>query len=287
MSDEVNIPIDLEPDALARPKPTLPGVVVVKRSMDETLDVLMADLMIHARNCVRAFGDFHLAVLATPDLERVLARVLWDPFMREFPWTRTHLWLVDEIAGDSPRAREELARGLLVEQSDIPREQFHPIDAADATGEAYEAKLRETLGWREKGHDRLDFVLLSLDPSGPLLRAGPPTGADRLVAPAGHAGPGVCMTLEFLNASRFIAVTAVNGSESSDGSRAPQVAQVARAYRRLPREARLAPSQDQAMGVRLRPVAGELRWYLDPDAAFGGGGGGGDGEIATNQPCGG
>ncbi len=278
MSDKIDNPIELAPDALWRPKPTLPGVVVVKRSMDETIDVLMADLMIHARNCVRAFGDFHLAVLATPDLERVLARLLWDPFMREFPWTRTHLWLVDERFGGAEGARAELARGLLVEHSDIPCNQFHPIDAADETGAEYEATLRETLGWREKGHDRLDFVLLSPDPSGPLVHPAPLADADRLAVPVGAADSrAVCMTLDFLNASRFIAVAAVNATESTEGSRAPQVREIAAAYRRVPRDARQAPDASHALGVRLRPVAGELRWYLDPDAAYGG-------ENVSNQP---
>lgn len=50
-----------EPDPVA---PALPhaDAVVVRCDMDDLHSALAADLFIHAQNCVRQFGDFHLAL---------------------------------------------------------------------------------------------------------------------------------------------------------------------------------------------------------------------------------
>ena len=42
--------------------PRLPGHVVVSADANAALDALGADMFLHAKNCVRTFGDFHLAL---------------------------------------------------------------------------------------------------------------------------------------------------------------------------------------------------------------------------------
>src|SRR5690606_10674816 len=84
-------------------------------------------------------------------------------------WKRTHLWIVDErrVPFDDPRSNFTMIRETIVDHSDIPREQVHPIfPLADHPDEDYERELREHLGWREKGHDRLDYVLLGMGADG-------------------------------------------------------------------------------------------------------------------------
>jgi 6-phosphogluconolactonase/glucosamine-6-phosphate isomerase/deaminase len=229
--------------------------------------------MVHATNCVRTFGDFHLAVQATTDLEPLFIRLMYDPATREFPWKRTHLWLVDESPGGE---RARVVREAVVEPSDIPIEQFHPMPTGpasagafeggggDSAEVAYERDLREQLGWREKGHDRLDFVLLSLDEGGPVVRTLPPADAGRLVqAMSGANVPGICLTVPFLNASRFLAVVAYGERLRS------VVGTLAQTWRDLPRGARSKPDGIHPLGLRLRPVGGELRWYLDLAATCG------------------
>jgi 6-phosphogluconolactonase len=127
----------------------------------------------------------------------------------------------------------------------------------------YERELRETLGWREKGHDRLDFIVLGMGADGhtaSLFPHSPALGAsDRLVVMNG--GPTVTppdrvtMTFSLINASRFIAVL-VTGEQKQKTI------------------ARLARGGEDAAALPIlgvSPLGGELRWYLDRAACPDGG----------------
>jgi 6-phosphogluconolactonase/glucosamine-6-phosphate isomerase/deaminase len=246
-----DLPIELVPK-LSVVTPRLPGIVVVRPDADQLIDALLADLLIHARNCVRAFGDFHLAISATEEAEPYLRRLMYDLSYRDFPWVRTRVWMVDEapVAPEDPSSRYSRLRDLILEQSGIPKEQLHRIDATSPGAvEAYEAELRQHLGWREKGHDRPDFVLLTLGEGGGIagFESDAGLGEGKLVQAVDVQGPAageghvetarrLSMTIEFINASRVVAVIA-GGEERRDTI------------------ARLAG--------RLSPMAGELRWYLD------------------------
>lgn len=256
--------LGLEPLPTAHLRPSLPGgAAVLKATADEAYDAAAADLLIQASNCVRVFGDFHLAVSAAASAEPFLARLMWDPQMRDLPWGRTHLWIAE---ADHARDASESIRALLVDHSDLPPSQFHALPYTppayagdDATLAAYETTLRETLGWRERGHDRLDHVLLALDPASPLLRPllAPPEGA--LVVPATNGGMGVgaMFTLSVLNAARFIGVVGVGQKAAKD---------LSAAWRAVPAANRLTPDPSLSLALRLKPHAGELRWYLDAES---------------------
>ncbi len=273
-------PIDLESAASPR-APSLPGTVVVRDTDDDLLDVMTADLLLHAQQCVRTFGDFHLALSGGSTPLPFYRRLMYDPAAREFPWRRTHLWIVDErcVPLDDDRSNFKAIEGLIVEQSDIPRVQVHPVPATEPDGaDLYERELGETLVWRERGHDRLDYVLLgmgadahtaSLFPRSPALRASledlatpraPGGGVPRRVMANSGEGvtppPRITMTLSFLNASRFIAVLVTGASKR------PTLARVAGVYAGDPST---APALDLPI-LGVRPRAGELRWYLDREA---------------------
>ncbi|MEM9064174.1 MAG: 6-phosphogluconolactonase [Planctomycetota bacterium] len=255
-------PYELAPEPEA---PKLPGTVIVRETADAIIDFLGAELVGHAMECVRAFGDFHLALSGGSTPEPLYRRLMYDPPLRKLPWKRTHLWIVDErrVPEDDERSNFRMIRSYICEHSDIPAEQVHPMPATDANGDIlYEKELREHLGWREKGHDRLDYVLLgmgddahtaSLFPNSPALDAG-----ERLVV--GNDGPNVTpparltMTYRLINASRFIAVL-VTGSRKRDTI--ARVEAAATGGGGMPRELPI-------LGVD--PVGGELRWYLDRDA---------------------
>lgn len=237
-----------------RPAPRLPGSVAARASADEVIDDVAADLFMQAKSCVRTFGDYHLAVAVGPQTEPLLRRLMYDPQMRDLPWKRTHLWMVEEAAGSEVEAgagpRAAALRELVVEPSDIPAEQVHVIrvESADAAGE-YEHELRETLGWREKGHDRLDTVLLGLDESGGVGAPGLFAGAGGELAACGSGVIG--LTASFVNAARFVAVLAMGRG----------VASGLRAVEAWSQGAGVGPGRPGAMA--LRPLAGELRWYVE------------------------
>lgn len=243
------------------PKPNLPGTVVVRGGVDELLDAMAADLLFQSKACVRAFGDFHLALSGGSTPEPLYRRLMYDPNYRDLPWKRTHLWIVDErrVPFEDDRCNFKMIRETIVSQSDIPREQVHPIDAMSETADTdYERHLREQLGWREKGHDRLDYVLLGMGADGHTASLFPGSPAldsvGRLVVI--NAGPAVTppdrvtMTYDLLNASRFIGVM-VTGEKKRD-----TVARIA--------GGQIAPEEAPILGIR--PLAGELRWYLDAAA---------------------
>ena len=261
-----NAPYEATPIAAAGslPKPVLPGTVVVRESVEELIDAIAADLFFQAKACVRTFGDFHLALSGGTTPEPLYRRLMYDPTYRELPWKRTHLWIVDErrVPADDERSNFRMIRDTLVDQSDIPAEQVHPIRALSPTADSdYEAELREHLGWREKGHDRLDYVLLGMGADGHTASLFPRSPAlesrGRLVLI--NAGPTVTppdrvtMTFDLLNASRFIGVM-VTGEKKK-----PMVAAVAAS-----RHDRRTAAELPILGIR--PLAGELRWYLDAPA---------------------
>jgi hypothetical protein len=158
--------------------PRLPGRTVTRDSLDIAIDAQLADLYLHAQNCARAFGSFQLAISAGPELERSLMRLMYDLNFREFPWSRTRVWMLDEVVAgehlpeDSPELRGTRLTETLLACSGIPENQFHilpvptsPADVTVAVGE-YERQLREQLEWREKGHDRLDCCLAGVNSLG-------------------------------------------------------------------------------------------------------------------------
>ncbi|MDX2132409.1 MAG: 6-phosphogluconolactonase [Planctomycetota bacterium] len=243
---------ELSPIASQR-TPRLPGLVVQRPTGDALIDALLADLFIHAGNCVREFGDFHLVIDADPAIEPVLRRLLYDPAYREMPWTRTRVWLASEqrVPPDDPARAWPIVRDMIGAHSGIPDDQIHAIDP-DAP-EAYDALLREHLGWRPKGHDRPDCALL-------VLRADAGVGAVRGAnsiargdfcvehgsTPTSPATVGVNDAI--LNASRLVAVY-VSGEDARRGLSLLERAR----------------GTSAALGaMALRPPAGELRWYVDP-----------------------
>lgn len=251
--------------------PDLPGTVVVRDDVDALIDAAAADLLIHAFNCVRAFGDFHIALSGGSTPEPLYRRLMYDPRYRELPWKRTHLWVVDErrVPFDDERSNFKLISELLGEHAGIPPEQVHPIFAMSETADAdYERLLQQTLAWREPGQDRLDYVLLgmgadghtaSIFPRSPALEAWRSGGriAERLVlinegptvAPPGR----VTMTYRLINASRFVSIMVTGESKRETVERVARSRYDEDAFEDLP-----------VLGVH--PVAGELRWYLDAGA---------------------
>lgn len=261
--------------------PDLPGTVIVRHETDAVIDAVASDLLIHANNCVRQFGDFHLALSGGSTPLPLYRRLMYDPNYRELPWSRTHLWIVDErrVEFNDDRSNYKAISELIVDHSGIPQAQVHPIFAtAEYADTEYEAVLRETLGWRPKGHDRLDFVLLgmggdghtaSLFPHSPALieSTGTDGASDRLVrindGPTVTPPDRVTMTLPLLNASRFLALMIVGESKREAIARVAK----AHAHSKTGLDHSSAPDTPDSLPVLgLSPIGGELRWYLDHTA---------------------
>lgn len=220
--------------------PALPGSVRIGEDQEETLDFLAADLFVQANNCVRSFSDFHLVLSHGEIQERLMIKMMVDPKYRSMPWSRTHLWSVAE--GSLPPGHEDHSMThwtqIAADAGGIPEEQIHRVHGHDPQGPArYEQEIVDHLEWRERGQDRLDFVLLGHEIE-QIAGFEDPTGS--LVGFADSNGR-VAMTRRLLNASRFIAILGVGqGGRTMVDS--------------------LCQNHDK---IGVSPSGGVLRWYLD------------------------
>jgi 6-phosphogluconolactonase len=258
--DEIRL-VEPEPEI---PAPALPGSVVARRTVDELHDAIASDLMVQALNCVREFGDFHLALSGGRTPFPLYELLMYDPRYRAIPWRRTHLWIVDEraVPFDSPDSNFGRIKEVIGDHSDIPPQQVHPMLATlPECADRYERELRETLGWRPKGHDRLDFVLLGMGADGHTASIFP--GSPALDAPGRLAldvpAPTSCephvprctLTMRTINAARFVAPFVCGADKHAMLMRVVAGAN---------------PGEVPIAGVR---PAGELRWYVDGAAVRG------------------
>lgn len=255
--------------------PRLPGDTIQRASADELIDALAADLMVHAINCAQTFGSFHLALSGGSTPLPLYKRLMYDPNYRRLPWDKSHLWIVDErrVPFEHEQSNFGQIREIIVEHTDMPESHVHPMRATeDEPDVAYERELVEVLGMRGAGKDRLDFVLLgmggdahtaSLFPRSPALKE-----QRRLVrinsGPTVTPPERVTMTYPLLNSARFIAVM-VTGAGKRDTLR--KVADAAAKTDLKDDGARQSAAEELPI-LGVRPMAGELRWYVDGDAAI-------------------
>jgi len=265
MSDEHRIPageglepIGLDDDGIVKDPPALPGEVIALQDPDEVLSRLARDIVEHALQCVRKFGDFHIALSGGHTPFPLYTRLMTDPAYRALPWAKTHLWIVDErrVPFDDDLSNFKHIKSIIGDHSGIPPQQIHPMEVMkDDADTLYQKALEDTLGWREKGHDRLDFVLLGMGPDGHTASLFPNSRAldvdDRLVTT--NSGPTVVppdrvtMTYRLLNASRLVAALVMGDGKTEMLHR-------------------IATGDDPSHDLPIKgikPLGGVFRWYLD------------------------
>lgn len=237
VSEDEHTSYDIEP---VPEIPDLPGSVRMGEDVEGALDMLAADLFVQSSNCVSTFGHFHLALSHGRSQERLIMKLMTDPKYRSIPWDRTHFWSISErfVEPGHPEHSMTHWRELAAGPGEIPSDQFHSILAHRPDGaERYHRELIEHLEWRERGHDRLDYVVLGEDLG---VLGGIDDPLDRLVG-VSDEHERVMLSRRLINASRTIAVLGLGsaGRGMVDGVRG-----------------------DHGK-IRLRPDGGTLRWYLD------------------------
>lgn len=245
--------------------PALPGGVNVGADEEDAQERLGRDLLAMAKQAVGARGVFHLAVSGGSTPMPFYRRLMIDPLFREMPWSRTHLWIVDERRApeNSDTNNFKHIHELVVEHADIPPSQVHPIPVdQDDAAERYERALRETLALDTPGEEgRLDFVMLGMGPDGHTASLFPHTAAlneeTRWVVdndgPSVVPPPRVTMTYPLINAARTVAFYVLGAGKADMIQRISTGTDGFETY----------PCKG------IRPSSGDLIWYLDRAACGG------------------
>jgi 6-phosphogluconolactonase len=240
------------------PARDLPGEVHVEPDPLESAIAVARWLIDRERRSVAAGGTFHVGLAggSTPKLLYVVLR--GTPLRDEVAWANWNVWFGDEraVPPDDERSNYHLARTLL-DNVPIAPERVHRMEAErpdkDAAANDYAALMQRELPAGPGGAPRLDALLLGLGENGHTasLFPGDPSldVTDRWVVPSrADYEPFERFTLTFptINAAAAVAF-AVTGNAK------------AQAF-----EGVIAGTVPAA---RVRPIDGELHWFLDEAAA--------------------
>jgi 6-phosphogluconolactonase len=262
----MTVPYAIEPEPK---KPALPGSVIVKPTVEDLIDSIAGEIVSHAIDAVRKHGDFHLALSGGSTPFPLYRHLMIDPDCRAFPWSRTHIWIVDErrVPFDHEKSNWRQIDEILVQHSGMPAEHAHPMlvmqDDADT---AYEQQLRGCLRWRDPGHDRLDYVILGMGDDGHTASLFPhsPALQDEGRWVLINSGPKVTppdrvtMTYTLLNNAKHVAVLCAGAKKQA------MITKIVDAAATGGWGAGLRAEELPILGIK--PTNGVLRWYLDQAA---------------------
>lgn len=222
---------------------------------------LAADVQEAAEAAVGEGGVFHLALSGGATPLALFHRLARHHF--SFPWSRTHVWLVDERCVPPAEAQSNFhsVHEHLLRHVRVPYDNVHPMPvqvgrrlcaAEDGGAAQYESRLAE----RVDG-SRLDFVLLGVGQDGHTASLFPGVRPDehggRLVALAeGPAEPRRRMTLTFeaINRAHKVALLVMGKGKHELVTQLSRVKSVPEKY----------------PVTAVRPTDGTLVWYIDYDA---------------------
>lgn len=231
----------------------------------EALSRHAADRFVRLANQRVAAGSLFAAALSGGSTPRRLYELLASlPFSERVPWPRTHLFQVDErcVPPDHPQSNYRMIREVLLERGVVPADNFHrmlgELSDHDAAARQYAAELDRVLRPKADEWPRLDLVLLGMGPDG--HTASLFTGSQALDVQMLRVVPNyvekfqmyrLTLTFPVLNAAAGV-IFLVAGSDKAETVR--QVMDASTPADKFPVQ-------------RVRPINGEVSWYLDEDAA--------------------
>jgi 6-phosphogluconolactonase len=227
----------------------------------ESLSQAAAALIVEQANeAAAARGRFSIALSGANTPRRTYELMASPPFKDQAPWQQMHIFWGDErcVPSDDPRSNARMAKEAWLVHVPIPESQVHPMDCAQAPGEAarqYEAHLRQFFAG---GPPHLDLALMglgedghtaSLFPGNPVLKETERWTAE--VYEAERKLYRVTMTAPFINQAALVVFLVVGRSK----------AEVLREILQGPRDPDRLPAQ------LIAPQSGEILWLLDLEAA--------------------
>ena len=237
-------------------------VEIIIRDTPSQAAAAAADLFAKtARECVSDKGFFTVAVSggSTPRLmHRMLAK---EPYRREVPWNKTHIFWVDErrVPENDPQSNYGAAKKDILDRLDVPREQIYPVFDGGFHGEwalKYQKKIIDFFQLKEGQYPIFDLIFLGIGTDGHTASLFPGQEAlsenDRIIIAVKGGNPCVdriTMTFSVLNRAAHV-VFFVSGN-----GKAVVVNSILRG-----RKVDLPAS-------KIQPKNGILTWILDKEAA--------------------
>ncbi len=223
-----------------------------------------------AAAAIRSTGCFRLALAGCDTPRGLYALLASERHAARVEWSRVRVFWGDErcVAPQAPESNQRMARETLLDRVPLPRSQLHAIRGGDdpaVAALAYEQTLREDFATpigppRPAPGARFDLVLLGLGADGhtaSLFPGSPALHEPRRWVLAEWIGKlaswRVTLTPLVINAAAEV-IFLVSGRAKASVLR--RVLCADREPERLPAQA-------------IAPVAGELRWLVDAEAASG------------------
>ena len=231
----------------------------------EALSRQAADRFARLANRRVAAGHTFAAALSGGSTPRRLYEILAaPPFSERVPWTSTHLFQVDErcVPPDHPASNYRMIREALLDRGVVPKGSFHRMPAElpdpEAAARQYSDELDRVFRPKNGEWPRLDLILLGMGADGHTASLFPGSQALdvqtlRVVAIYVEKFQmyRLTLTLPVLNAAACV-IFLVAGADKAETVR--QVMDASTPPDRFPVQ-------------RIRPVNGEVTWYLDEEAA--------------------
>ena len=194
---------------------------------------------------------------------RLFYQILGSPALAgRIRWGNIHLFQVDErcVPPDHPDSNYRMIREALLDQADIPAENFHRMQVEqpdlEQAAREYALELARVLQPHDGDRPRLDMVFLGMGPDGHTASLFPGTAAleeqsvwvrPNLVERLGMRR--LTMTLPLLNAAAHL-IFMVAGADKAEGLRKV-----------------LEGPPGQLPAQRIQPANGTVNWFLDEAAA--------------------
>ena len=220
---------------------------------------LAAAIQAAARQAIAARGSFQLALSGGTALAS-LAEGLRALPAGTLAWERWHVFWADErcVPSGSPESNAGAAHANGLRHVPVPSGQIHAVNGAwgpDAAARDYEDRLKNAFCLKPGGWPRFDVILLGVGADGHTASLFPGDPAldetRRLVAPVRQAPKPpperVTLTLPVINNARQVFFVATGAGKASV----------------IGRILSAAPAGAWLPAQRVRPVDGEVRWFLD------------------------
>ncbi len=214
-----------------------------------------------AREAVEARGRFSVLLAGGDTPRRTYELLAVEPHRGRVPWERVHLFWGDErcVPPDSPHSNAAMVRRALLDHVPVEPKHVHPVPCDRFPEEAAEAYEGELKGFFLDGPPRFDLVLLGLGADGHTASLLPGSAAvDEMVRWTAvakrpeEAFSRVTVTLPLLNGAATV-LFLVSG-EGKAAALKTILEDGGRSAASLP-------------ASRVRPVSGDLRWFVDDEAA--------------------